>query len=176
MKSFRLIAWPLLALSLLITGCEQPAQQQPAQSQKETANMPDQAQLEQMIARFAPTEVGADTSKLSEGDRQALDKIVQAARLMDDIFLRQVWGGNVDLKAKLEADTSPLGQARLHYFAINKGPWSRLDHNKPFVPGVPADKPPQAGFYPDGLGKDEFTSWAQSLSDADRKKAEGFFT
>ena len=35
-------------------------------------------------------------------------------------------------------DTTPLGRARLHYFLINKGPWSRLDHNAPFVPGVPA--------------------------------------
>src|SRR5690348_18089364 len=29
--------------------------------------------------------------------------------------------------------------------------WSRLDHNRPFVPGVPAEKPPQAGFYPDDI-------------------------
>ncbi|HJQ27633.1 MAG TPA: hypothetical protein VKA60_27360 [Blastocatellia bacterium] len=138
--------------------------------------MPDQAKLEQMIARFAPTDVAADTSALSPGDQQALAKIIQAARLMDDIFLRQVWSGNVDLKKRLEADTSPLGQARLHYFMINKGPWSRLDHNKPFVPGVPADKPTQAGFYPDDITKDQFTSWAQSLSADDRKRAEGFFT
>ncbi|HKP11158.1 MAG TPA: hypothetical protein VJZ91_03580, partial [Blastocatellia bacterium] len=138
--------------------------------------MPDQAQLEQMIARFAPTDVAADTLKLADGDRQALDKIIQAARLMDDIFLRQVWSGNVDLKAKLEADQSPLGQARLHYFMINKGPWSRLDHNKPFVPGAPAEKPPEAGFYPDGISKGDFEAWAKGLSDADRKQAEGFFT
>ena len=138
--------------------------------------MPDQAQLEQMIARFAPTDVAADTSKLADADRQALDKIIQAARFMDDIFLRQVWSGNADLKAKLEADQSPLGQARLHYFMINKGPWSRLDHNKPFVPGVPAEKPLGAGFYPDDMTKDEFTNWDKGLSDADRKQAEGFFT
>ncbi|HEY9232514.1 MAG TPA: hypothetical protein VIS78_10210, partial [Blastocatellia bacterium] len=138
--------------------------------------MPDQAQLEQMIARFAPTDVAADTSTLSPGDQQALAKIIQAARLMDDIFLRQVWSGNVDLKTRLEADTSPLGQARRHYFMINKGPWSRLDHNKPFVPSVPAEKPPQAGFYPDDITKDDFNAWAQTLSADDRKRAEGFFT
>jgi hypothetical protein len=179
MKSLRHLPWLLLALSLLITGCEQPpaqTNQSSAQSQKENANMPDQAQLEQMIARFAPTDVAADTSKLADADRQALDKIIQAARLMDDIFLRQVWSGNADLKAKLEADTSTLGQSRLHYFLINKGPWSRLDHNRPFVPGVPAEKPPQAGFYPDDITKDEFTNWVNGLSDADRKQAQGFFT
>jgi hypothetical protein len=172
MKSLRNILWFGLALSLITAGCEQ----QPAQPQKETAGMPDQAQLEKMIARFAPTDVAADAAGLSAGDRQALDKIIQAARLMDDIFLRQAWSGNVDLKAKLEADKSPLGQARLHYFMINKGPWSRLDQNKPFIPGAPAEKPKEAGFYPDGLAADEFNAWAKTLSEADRKSAEGFFT
>src|SRR2546423_690949 len=173
MKSLRTPLWLLLALSVFIASCQQP---QPTQPAKESANMPDQAQLEQMIARFTPTDVAADTSKLSAGDQQALAKIIQAARLMDDIFLRQVWSGNVDLKTRLDADTSPLGQARRHYFMINKGPWSRLDHNKPFVPGVPAEKPPQAGFYPDDITKDDFNAWAQTLSADDRKRAEGFFT
>jgi hypothetical protein len=172
MKSLRNVLWLLLAASLITAGCEQP----PAQPQKETANMPDQAALEKMIARFAPTDVAADAAQLSAGDRQALDKLIQAARLMDDIFLRQAWSGNIDLKAKLEADKSPLGQARLHYFMIMKGPWSRLDQNKPFISGVPMEKPPQAGFYPDDITKDEFTAWAQTLPEADRKQAEGFFT
>ncbi|MEN3332954.1 MAG: hypothetical protein V7641_2319 [Blastocatellia bacterium] len=172
MKSLRNVLWLLLALSLVNAGCEQP----PAQSQKETATMPDQAALEKMIARFAPTDIAADPAQLSPGDRQALDKVIQAARLMDDIYLRQAWSGNIDLKAKLEADKSPLGQARLHYFLINKGPWSRLDQNKPFIPGVPPEKPPEAGYYPDGLSKDEFNAWVQTLAEADRKQAEGFFT
>ena len=172
MKSLRNVLWLLLAVSLIAAGCEQ----QPAQPQKEAATMPDQAALEKMIARFAPTEVTADAAQLSAGDRQALDKLIQAARLMDDIYLRQLWSGNVDLKAKLEADKSPLGQARLHYFMINKGPWSRLDQNQAFIPGGPVEKPPQAGFYPDDISKDEFNAWVQTLAEADRKQAEGFFT
>ena len=40
-----------------------------------------------------------------------------------------------------------LGRARQHYFLLNKGPWSRLDHDEPFIPGAPA-KPEQANFYP----------------------------
>ncbi|HKP85188.1 MAG TPA: hypothetical protein VJZ26_03770 [Blastocatellia bacterium] len=127
------------------------------------------------ISRFAPTEVTADVSHLSDGDRKALDKIIQAAKLMDPIFYRQVWSGNVALKAKLEADTSPVGRERLHYFVINKGPWSRLDKDEPFIPGVPHEKPPQAGFYPDDITKEEFNAWAEGLSEADRNKARGFF-
>ena len=63
------------------------------------------------ISQFAPTEVTADVSHLSDGDRKALDKIIQAAKLMDPIFYRQVWSGNIALKEKLEADKSPLAEA-----------------------------------------------------------------
>ena len=90
-----------------------------------------------MIARFAPVELHADASKLSPGDQKALAKLLDAARVIDDIFLEQVWSGNKALRAKLAEDTSPLGKARLHYFDLNKGPWSDLDEHAAFVPGVP---------------------------------------
>ena len=55
-------------------------------------------------------------------------------------------------------DETPVGRARLHYFLINKGPWSRLDHNQPFVPGAPA-KPADANFYPEGASKADVERW-----------------
>jgi hypothetical protein len=131
--------------------------------------------LAKKIARFAPTTLTADTSKLTPKDRQALDKIIAAAKLLDPLFLRQVWNGNDALEKKLQADKSAAGRQRLHYFYINDGPWSRLDNNEPFVDGVPHEKPPQASYYPDDMTKDEFNSWVQGLSDADKQKATGFF-
>jgi len=97
------------------------------------------AELARKIARFAPTTLTADTSKLSPKDRQALDKIIAAAKLLDPLFLRQVWSGNDALEKKLQADKSAAGQQRLHYFYINDGPWSRLDEKEPFIDGVPRD-------------------------------------
>jgi hypothetical protein len=73
-------------------------------------------------------------------------------------------------------DRTPLGQSRLRYFLINKGPWSRLDHNRPFLPGVPADKPDGANFYPAGATKAEVEQWIASLPAADQARARGFFT
>src|SRR6185295_17877792 len=92
-------------------------------------------ELEKKIVRFAPTTLTADVSKLTPKDRQALDKIIAAAKLLDPLFLRQVWSGNDALEKKLMADKTPLGGQRLHYFYINDGPWSRLDNNKPFIDG-----------------------------------------
>jgi hypothetical protein len=132
-------------------------------------------ELAKKIARFAPTVLTAETGKMTPGDKQALQKIIEAAKLLDPLFLRQVWSGNDALENRLMVDKSPLGQERLHYFYINDGPWSRLDNNEPFIDGVPKEKPPQANFYPDDMTKDEFNAWVATLSAADKQKATGFF-
>ena len=131
--------------------------------------------LAKKIARFSPTVLTADLSQLSPGDRQALNKIIAAAKLLDPLFLRQVWSGNDALKQKLEADKSALGRQRLNYFLINDGPWSRLDHNEPFIDGVPREKPVSANYYPDDMTKAEFETWVATLPEADKHKATGFF-
>ena len=133
------------------------------------------SELARKIARFAPTTLTADTSKLTAKDRQALDKIIAAAKLLDPLFLRQVWSGNAALEKKLLADKTPAGQQRLHYFYINDGPWSRLDEKEPFIEGVPRVKPLNASYYPDDMTKEEFNSWLQGLSELDKQKATGFF-
>ena len=132
--------------------------------------------LQKKIARFAPTEITADVSRLSAGDRAALDKIIEASRLMDPVYFRQVWSGNVGLLKKLEADTTVAGKERLHYFRINMGPWSLLDDNMPFIDGAPKARPVGANYYPADMTKEEFTAWVQSLPEKDREKATGFFT
>ena len=136
---------------------------------------PDTSALLRMTARFAPTEIGADLSKLSVADRRVVARLVEAAKIVDALFLRQVWSGNEAMLVDLARDNSPAGRARLHYFLINKGPWSRLDHNQPFVPGVPP-KPAGANYYPDGATKAELERWIQSLSEPDRTRATEFFT
>ncbi|MBZ5635951.1 MAG: hypothetical protein LAO55_22710 [Acidobacteriia bacterium] len=125
-----------------------------------------------MIARFAPVELHADASRLSPGDRKALAKLLDAARVIDDTFLTQVWSGNAALRAQLAQDTSALGKARLHYFDLNKGPWSDLDDHAAFIPGVPDKQLPGANFYPKDMTKQEFETFASSANDA----ARGFFT
>src|SRR6267142_2386810 len=132
-------------------------------------------ELAKKIRRFAPTVLTANTIRLSAGDRKALKKIIEAAKLLDPLFLRQVWSGNDELYKKLAADKTAVGRQRLHYFLINDGPWSRLDNNEPFIEGAPREKPAAAGFYPDDITKDEFNSWLAGLADSDKEKATGYF-
>lgn len=145
-----------------------------------TAQAPSEPQvppspLDAKIARFTPVEIGADLSALPPNERQALDELVKAARLFDGLFLEQVWAGNSSLLAQLAADQSEEGRKRLHYFLINKGPWSRLDENEPFIDGV-GPKPPQANYYPTDATKEEVEAWMNTLKGADRALAVGFFS
>ena len=150
------------------------------------AQMPTLAELRVMTARFAPAEIGADITSLPEGERRALAKLVDAARLMDSLFLRQVWTGNDAMLQELARAAITKGsatadprqaeaEARLHYFLINKGPWSRLDHNRVFIPGAPP-KPESANFYPEGAGKESVQRWLDTLGGDARTAASGFFT
>src|SRR2546421_4714223 len=130
--------------------------------------------LNEKIRRFAPTPLTANTAQLSPGDRKALQRIIAAAKYYDALYLRQIWSGNEALLKKLEAGKSLLGRLRLHYFMINKGPWSQLDDNEPFIEGVPR-RPPQANFYPADITKDEFNAWLNTLTPDEKEKATGYF-
>ena len=140
-----------------------------------TASSGDAGDLARKAARFAPTDIAADVKALPPNERAALTHMIRAAEVMDALFLEQAWAGNEAMLFDLLRDETPAGKERLHYFLINKGPWSRLDHNEPFVPGAPP-KPPAANYYPVGASKEEIEAWLQSLSAADRTRATGFFT
>jgi Peptidase family M49 len=137
---------------------------------------PDAAELNKMAARFAPTDLRVDISGLSAGDKQALAKLIQAAQIVNKIFMEQFWSGDLALYHKLQQDKTPLGRARLHYFWINKGPWSEIDQHKAFLPGAPEHKPAGANFYPEDMTKEEFENWVKTLSPEEKAQAEGFFT
>jgi hypothetical protein len=139
-------------------------------------------ELEAMSRRFAPVELQADVSALSAGDRAAIAKLIEAAKIIDVLQLRQRWSGNEALWAVLKKDSSPLGRARLDYFWLNKGPWSILDGNHSFMPvdykgiKVPAKKPDGANFYPAGATKPELEKWINGLAPKDKEQAQWFFT
>jgi hypothetical protein len=140
------------------------------------------AQLAAMAKRFAPVELRADTSGLSAGDKAAIAKLIEAAKIVDVLQLRQRWSGNEALWSALKRDTSALGAARLGYFWINKGPWSILDGNQSFMPAeygglrIPAKKPDGANFYPADASKPALEAWIGGLPPEQKDEAQWFFT
>jgi hypothetical protein len=133
--------------------------------------------LERQIARFAPVDLSAPVDAPGV-EQPVLAEILRAARIMDGLFLEQVWAGNAALLTQLGRDASPEGRAELHYFLINKGPWSRLDQDAAFVRpvyAVPA-KPEQANFYPADATKEEVEKWFGTLKGEASARATGFFS
>lgn len=168
----------LLCLLLLIPLLVVAQQKPPAKPAENAAavDIPDLPQLDKMIARFAPTEMKVDIGALSPGDQKAAAKLVEAARVLNDIFLQQMWSGNEALRSKLRQDRTPLGRARAHYFRINASPWSVLDDEKAFLPGAPPRKLPGANFYPEDMTKQEFEQWVATLSGPEQEQAKSYFT
>ncbi len=130
-----------------------------------------------MAKRFAPIELRADTAALSKGERAAIGKLIEAAKIIDTLQLRQRWAGNEAQWAALQKDTTPLGKARQHYFWLNKGPWSIIDGNASFMPpdyagmAIPARKPDGANFYLAGATKEALEAWMNALPAAEKEAA-----
>src|ERR1700730_18038022 len=175
--SCALVAVPpiIVSLIILVGVANIPARAQTSK-RKTSKSAPGLSQLQKMTARFAPTPLRVNASKLSTADRQALVKLIEAGRIMNDIFMAQYWSGDSALYARLQKDMTPLAKARRQYFWINKSPWSALDEFKAFLPGVPAEKPKGANFYPEDMAKAEFEAWVPTLPKEEQEQAKGFFT
>lgn len=136
---------------------------------------PNAQQLQSMQARFAPVDIKVDLKSIAESDRAVLAKLIEASRYIDALFMRQRSASTEAQLLTLLDDRSTLGQARLNYFLLNKGPWSELDGDRPFIPGV-GEKSPGANFYPAGSSREDVEKWMNALPAADKEAATGFFT
>src|SRR5215467_11812655 len=143
---------------------------------QDKSSLPDLARLKEMAGRFAPTPLHVDRRGLSAGDAAALAKLIAAGQIVNHLFMQQIWSRNLEIYQSLQGDKSPLGLERLHYFWMNKGPWSEIDDHAAFIPTVPARKLPGANFYPEDMTKAEFESWVKTLTSDQKQQAEGFLT
>ncbi len=135
---------------------------------------PGSTELTRLAARFAPVDLVVDLSGLPDSERASLARQIEAAKVMDVLFLRQVWAGNETMLMDLLGDNSSLGKARLVNFLLNKGPWDRVEHERALIPGAPA-KPAGGNFYPAGSSKEEIEKWIGTLPEQEAVKARGFF-
>jgi len=159
-------------LILGLTACAGPGEG-PPKNGEESPDMTIAADIETRLDRFAPVELEADLSVLSDADRRTLVKLVEASRLMDEIFLRQASRDNPALEARLPELGGPGADAARTFFALNFGPWDRLRGFEPFL-GHTA-RPEGAGHYPTDMSAEELRTWiADHPEDADA--ATGLYT
>lgn len=119
---------------------------------KETVKNTPKSVAEQRLEIYAPMKLTTDLSQLSESDKQVIPILIEAAKIMDGLFLKEAY------PEELKIDPATLTEAESQFIAINYGPWDRLNDNKPFVEGV-GEKPAGAGFYPLDMSKEEFDAF-----------------
>jgi hypothetical protein len=111
-------------------------------------------------ARFATETVSANLSHLPKSEREALRRLVAAARTVHEIFALQAWAGNATMQPQVEQLAGPLAAAARDLYRIMVGPWDRIDNYRPFLGDRP--HPAGAGFYPEDLTATELEAWLEA--------------
>ncbi|MEO8033228.1 MAG: peptidase [Acidobacteriota bacterium] len=127
------------------------------------------------LAQLPRTTIDYDRSLLDANEQQVVARLVEASKLIDEIYWRQVSEDNPAILAELQqrASHSMLEQAGYDYFMVNRGPWDRLDEDKPFLGAQ--KKPAGAGFYPADMTKEELEHYLVAHPAA-KDELQGLFT
>lgn len=115
--------------------------------------------IQDRLAKYAEVRLEIDPSPLTDKERRMIPILIEAAKIMDDLFWQQAYGDKEALLARVKDP-----DAR-RFAEINYGPWDRLDGNRPFLPGF-GPKQPGANFYPSDITKEQFESAASVSAEA----------
>ena len=158
----------ILLVSFFLAGCEKKTEQ--------NKDAEEITMLKEKIAKFVPTELKYDSSTLDEREKIVVEKLYLASKIMDELFLDQVYSKNYEIRKSLmeqAAAGSEKAKLELELFTIMFGPFDRLEHDAPFIDTL--KKPLGANFYPEDMTKEEFESWIKN-NPADEKAFTSEFT
>jgi hypothetical protein len=151
MKKYAIL---LIIATLLFSGCGDTRKPTAGESTKGESEG-EGSEMVALLAKFAPTEIGVEDARIPEKHRGVIKKLVEAAVILDELFLLQVDSRNKTWREEIAAD--PRLETTLTVFDIMYGPWNRLDHNKPFWGNV--EKPKGVNYYPRDITKEEVEQW-----------------
>lgn len=119
---------------------------------KKESKMEVNQEIKQKADEFVSFKLTTDLSVLSEREKQMLPLLLDAAKLMEEIYWIEAFGNKDELfSAEMDSFTEK-------FVNLNYGPWERLNNNKPFLEGF-GEKPAGANFYPADMTKEEFEAW-----------------
>jgi len=136
----------LLASATLLSACDK----SPNKSvEKTVASTELVASSQDRLDIYTTVSLKTDLSSLSDNQKQMLVKLIDASKIMDDLFWQQSFGEKKsDFLAKISDEKVRK------YADVNYGPWDRLDGDKAFLTGY-EEKPLGAQFYPSNITKEE---------------------
>lgn len=138
-KTMIIIATCVIGLSVVVSSCK---------SKKTEEKTETKSEIQLKVEEFAPVDLTADLSGLTENEKQIVQIFIEIADIMDDLFWKQTFGD----KTILDTIQDPWVR---DFVAINYGPWERLNSNQSFVPGY-GEKPLGCQYYPEDMTLEEF--------------------
>ncbi|MBE0566806.1 MAG: peptidase [Krumholzibacteria bacterium] len=141
----------LLGAAALLCGCGPKGADDVTRNQAQdcgwtAGELPVVPDLDARLAAYVRTELDPDTSHLDPAEQATLAKLVEAAKVMHDLFAEQATPCRAELAARIGDLPAGLQAGVRRYFAINLGPWDRRFDRQPFFGSWP--HPEGANFYP----------------------------
>ena len=173
MRKKSLFVLAIIGITAITVSCNAPEDDKYSQNllpQDQAFTPADQAVVDERVAIFAPFDLTADISHLSDKEKQILSICFDVADIMEDLYWKQTIGNRDNFLNNI-ADPNTKKLATIHY-----GPWDRLNGNKSFIAEV-GPKPKGANFYPADMTAEEFDALQDesktSLYTLLRRDAEG---
>ncbi|TMO42536.1 Zn-dependent hydrolase [Pseudoalteromonas sp. S4389] len=144
----------ILSGAVFLGACsEQPAtssEAKPTTEQSAKENNPQLINIDRnRLDIYTDFTLTSDLSHLSDNQKQMIGKLIDASKIMDELFWRQAFGENKD------AFLAKINDQKIQKFAdINYGPWDRLNGDEVFLSGY-EEKAAGAEFYPRDMSKEE---------------------
>ncbi|MBN1448740.1 MAG: hypothetical protein JXA28_12485, partial [Bacteroidetes bacterium] len=140
----------IIAAVLLTVGCGK-------QQESEDMNVtPDQQLVHERLAMYADTDIAVDLSQLTDNQREMIRWLIEAGRLVDEVFWMQSSHDAIAMRDSLKAIEDPTSKEFLKYVMINYGPYDRIFEGERFVGTGPDRKPSGAAYYPADMTREEF--------------------
>ncbi|RZL50423.1 MAG: Zn-dependent hydrolase [Pedobacter sp.] len=106
-----------------------------------------QEYVDQRLAIYEKVKLTTNLNALSVSERKVLPLLIEAAKIMDELFWQQAYPQRDSLLNVVKDEKTK------EFIKINYGPWDRLNGDKPFVNGI-GPKSETGTFYPTGMTKE----------------------
>lgn len=141
MKTLNLI----ISVSLLLFACGQ----EPVKQEVSEISAAENEEITRTT--YITVKLTTDLTMLTESEKKVIPKLIEAAKIMDELFWQESFGDKEEFLKNLNEEDRVFAE-------INYGPWDRLNDNQAFLEGY-GEKPLGATYYPEDMTAEEFEAW-----------------
>ncbi|HOV15279.1 MAG TPA: hypothetical protein PK771_13405, partial [Spirochaetota bacterium] len=105
-------------------------------------------------------EINPDISYLTENQKKVISYLIEATKIIDDVFFIQKYRRNLELKEEIK---NLNDKKLLTYFTIQQGAFDQFNNNESYIEGI--ERNDRSGFYPEDLTINEWETFLKNHID-----------